>query len=347
VPRQLNQDDVAERLAFAGKKMMRDRVEGPAVKMLLDRWETVHADLSAFARGVWAQTGAGDNPFSTEQAKQRIQDRFDAELKAFRNEAADILNTAKRQAFEQQFLFDHWVIDSTTPPNVDVKPKRDPAAYQPAGGVHRKIGKKVGEAWWEEPTAGTPNTDPDTGEPEDSGEQRLDSFLKTWEVAAFAGLAVGGIAGDDPDDIGARIDGARADGYQVNDVMNRLVRTEVQVSVADADDAFDRDYGHLLTERRWKTMEDERVCWICESQEGKTEEQATYNIPAHHVCRCYWKPKPLPYKRLAGELAVPGVSPLGMVFADPLGMVFADPATGRPRGAVITSFDTWSQTIRN
>ena len=72
-----------------------------------------------------------------------------------------------------------------TPPNISVKPKRNADDYTPAGGVHRKVGVK--EAWYDEPTQGEPNEDPDTGQAVASHEQRVDTYVKAWEIAAFAG----------------------------------------------------------------------------------------------------------------------------------------------------------------
>lgn len=335
MPRALNQLQVADRLATDAKKMMRDRVEIPATNMIVTEWESVRDDVRAYAAGVWNQMNAKDNPLAAEHAKQRITAFMDEKLHMFRDQAVEILNVAKRQAFKQQFLMDHWILDQVTPPNINVKPKRNADDYKPAGGVHRKVGVK--EAWYDEPTQGEPNEDPDTGQPVASHEQRVDAYVKTWEIAAFAGLAMGGIQGDSPGDIDARIGGTLADGNQMNHALTRLVSTEVQVSIGDADDAFRMDNQNLVKERRWQTMEDERVCYICKPNNGKTEAEATHNIPAHPRCRCYWRTVPVPYKDLAGGAAHPS--------AGNRGMAIKDPQTGAFLGTAVVDFDGWSQTL--
>ena len=336
--RNLQQTKVANRLAMAGKKLMRDRIELPAARMMVERWEQVRDEIIAHARGVWEREHGAESPLHAQVARDKIATFMDEHLKRFRNETVEILNTAKVQAYEQQYLIDNWVLDQVTPPNVTVKPKRNPAQYQPAGGFHHKIGLK--EAWWEEPPEGTPNTDPDTGAPVASGEQRVDGYLKAWEAVALAGVGLGALQGDSPEDIDARVSGATAAGVNVQAAIDRIIKTEVQISVADADESFMEDFEELLKrdESVWVTMDDERVCDICRSQEGKTQDEAEYTMPAHPKCRCWWRVKALDYKQLAGALSVPGVSPESMIFRDP--------QTGKARGAVVVNFDAWAQSIR-
>ena len=339
MPRNLQQNKVADRLAMAGKKLMRDRIELPAAKMMIDRWADVQDDIAAHARGVWEREHADAGPMYAQAAKEKIAAFMDSALKRFRNETVDVLNTAKRQAYEQQYLIDNWILDQVTPPNIKVKPKRTGAEYQPAGGFHHHVGMK--EAWFDEPIEGTPNTDKETGETVASGEQRVDGYLKSWQAMALAGVGIAGIQGDSADDIDSRILGTTADGQKVPNVLNRLIKTEVQISVADADDSFDADFAPLLKqgEERWQTMDDERVCIICRSNAGKTRAEATHTIPAHTVCRCWWKVRAIDYKKLAGELSVPGVSPESMVFRNP--------RTGQAQGAVVVNFDSWQQSVRS
>jgi len=349
MPRYLNQDTVMDKLTDESKRMLRDRVELPAAEMLQDAWAPVRDDIRAYATGVWRQLGAQDSPTTAEVAKQRITTYMDDKLRGFRGDVVRFLNDAKRQAFRQQFLVNHWIMDQVTPPNIEVKLKREPESYTPTGGVHRQVGKRPGkqwpipgvkskEAWFDEPIQGTANTDPVTEEPQASYEQRTDGYMKAWEIAAWSGLAIGGLQGDSPDDIDGRILGARADGNQMEDVLGRMVQTEVQVSVGDADDAFMRDHSNLVQESFWKTMEDERVCPICEHNEGKTPEKATHNMPAHPRCRCYWAKRPVEFKRLAGPNAVPGL--------DSRAMAIRDPRTGETLGSAVVRFDAWAQALR-
>ena len=388
MPRALDQTQVADCLTADAKKMMRDRIEIPARDMVLAEWQTVRDDIRAYAAGVWNQMNATDDPMMAELAKQRITEFMDEKLRMFRNEAVGILDTAKRQAFKQQFLMDHWILDQVTPPNIQVKPKRSGDDYTPAGGVHRRVGSVTGKltkpkgggvqggeldnsgavtapipksktrevqgfdwgggrsgeggkggSWFDEPLEGQPNEDEVTGNAVASHEQRVDAFLKAWMADAFAGLVMGVVQGYSPNDIDARIGETRADGTQMEYALSLLLSTEVQISIGDADDAFITDFGNMVQERRWQTMEDERVCPTCKPNNGKTPEKATTTIPAHPRCRCYWRTVPASYKGLAGDAAVSG--------AKDGAMVIRDPQTGKTIGTVLVSFDDWSQAVAN
>jgi hypothetical protein len=342
------QNTVGTRLAMDAKKVLRDRVELPARKMILDRWSAVQLDLAAFARGVWAQHGAEQGPAFAAAARARIAAHSDAVLKAFRDEAVHILNVAKEQAYRVQTLLDHWILDQMTPASTPVKPKPGRVeGYQPVGRERRQIGRKAREAhvraharesWFDEPAEGTPNTD--AGTPVASHEHLVDGYLKAWQAALIGGLTLSTVQGDTAEDVDARVMATRTDNRDVGEVFGRLISTEVQITVADADDDFDDEWGTLVTERVWMTMDDERVCPICASQEGRNEETATYDIPAHPVCRCWWRIVPKPYRDLLPEDA-------RVAGAGDGSMVFRDPQTGEPAGQVVIEFHRWEQTVRS
>lgn len=354
MPRQkfLQQRQVADRLAMDAKKMLRDRVELPASRIVLERWEQVRADIRAFARGVWEQTGARDNPLTAENAKQRIAAFMNTNLLGFRNWVVDVVNNAKMQAYEHQFLTDHWILDQVTPPNIQVRLKRNPKEYKPTGGFRRKMGVKEawydegygsggaggGGQWFDQPIAGrTDFKADDKVTPIASHEMRFDLYLKAWAMAAFTGLAIAAIQGDEPEEVELRIEDAKtADGHRMETVLSRLIKTEVQVSIADSDDAFEEDFKDLVKRRYWKTMEDERVCPICRPNEGRTEAHATHGIPAHVGCRCYWRMEAVSFKTLAGIF---GVGRLGSGV-----MAVRDPRTGELTGTAVIDFEGWKQT---
>jgi len=188
------------------------------------------------------------------------------------------------------------------------------------------------EVFYEEPPTETPASD---GSP--TYATRLEGWLKAWSASAFGGFALAAASGSDAAGAEAVIDQAKAAGQDVDTVMNRLIKTQVQVSIADADDDFLKDYGDLLEKRIWTTMDDERVCYICRGQEGLTQDEASYDIPAHPLCRCWWRSLPRDFADLAGELKVPGISPRAMAFRDP--------ETGETSGVIIVSFDGWAKQL--
>jgi len=342
------QHDVVKRLSMSAKKIMRDRIENPAATMVRDRWAQTKADLGAFARGVWAQDGADQGLHLAEPARYRIAQHFERALRDFRDEAVEISRAARLQAFELQYKLDHWILDQVTPPTIKVVPKRDPAVLSMQNlVVHRPIGKKakeshhadprrrkLTESWFTDPIAGPSSTGED-GTPETSTDQRIDGWTKAWGQAAIGNIMLGGIQGDTPEDIDARVDATTAGGSNLDGILDRIIRTQVEISIADADDEFGDDYSDLLGEGIWQTMDDERVCPICESQDGLPESEWTYDQPAHPRCRCWKRMVPKAYQDLAGDQAVPGA-------ADDA-MAIRDPRTGETVGSVLVEFSGWSQ----
>jgi hypothetical protein len=332
----LQQAVVMKSLSMAGRKMLRDRVEKPAVTMVLEAWKSFLDDVAAFARGVWAREKAEASPMGADRARARIIAYTDQQLRSLRQDLTGFIGGAKIAAYRHHFLVAHWILDQVTPPNVPVRPNAARMdAYRPAGSERRDIGIK--EALYDEPTEGAQDLDPETGEQVPSHETRIDGWLKAWQAAALSGLVVSGAMGGDAEDAEARIETAKAGGNDLSALLSRLVSTEVQIAVADAEDDFGDDYGRLIEERRWTTMDDERVCPICAGEEGKTEAQARYHIPAHPRCRCWWSVTPREYASLAGDQKAPGVGRTSMAFRDPV--------TGEVRGAVVVEFDVWKQRL--
>lgn len=327
------QDSVATRLAMDGKKLMRDRVEMPAAKLATVSWDAMKRDLAAYARGAWDQHGASGSVYNAEAARRRIQARADSELRTYKGHVIHVVDQAMKQAYRHQLLIDHWILDQVTPPNHRVRLKRNPDSYhvhtRPMRRIGLKAGRKAREVFYEEPPTETPASD---GSP--TYATRLEGWLKAWSASAFGGFALAAASGSDAAGAEAVIDQAKAAGQDVDTVMNRLIKTQVQVSIADADDDFLKDYGDLLEKRIWTTMDDERVCPICRGQEGLTQEEASYDIPAHPLCRCWWRSLPRDFADLAGDLKVPGISPRAMAFRDP--------ETGETSGVIIVSFDGWA-----
>lgn len=334
----LKQHDVMNRLAMDAKKIMRDRIENPAATMLRDHWKATKDDITAFARGVWSQTDAQDGLHLAEPARHRIQRHIERTMHDFRDTSVHIIHTASRQAFELQYQLNHWMLDQVTPKNISVKPKRDATLLShPMVQATRKFGRRVKEShvhesWFTDPVEGSPLKDG-----ESSTEQRIDGYTKSWTGAAITSLMLGGVQGDSPEDIEARLDGTTAAGSQLDGVLDRNIRSQVQVSIADADDEFLSDYGDLVQERIWMTMDDERVCADCESQDGLLEPEWEFYMPVHPRCRCWARMLPQGFQQLAGELAVPGVPDDAMVILDPV--------SREPVGTLVVEFSGWRQEL--
>lgn len=346
----LNQTDVVDRLTFQGRKLMRDRVERPMADTIVDGWNAAKKDIADFARGVWKSEGGDRDVFGARRAKERIEAYMERRVREFRGQARTVLHQTMRQSYRMQYLTSCWILDQVTPPNYRVRPRRNVDHYKVTGTVQRGIGKKSEEAmvlvspeasrlvesWFDEPSDAPANRTED-GEATPSPLGRMDSYLKAWGGTALVGLGMAATYNSDPDEVGGKIENTSAGGQNMDYALSRLVKTQVEVSVMDADDDVTADWGDLEEERFWGTMEDERVCDICASQEDLPEAEWEYHLPAHPGCRCYPKRKPKSFKALAGDMGVPG--------ADDRDMVFRDPDTGKPVGVVLVSFDNWMQKL--
>ena len=346
MPKYLQQQDVVRKLTQAGRIMMRDRVEHPAAKFFKDGWFAMRKDLQAYVAGVWAQEGAKDSPQGAARARKRIAEHIETLAKRFRSEATDVLHTAMRQAYRLQYLTTAWIVDMCTPPNVRVH--GNPKAYRVHGRIRRRMGAKeasyprsIGvdvrrlvEAWFEEPTHEPEDVDAD-GNPVPSPSGQLDNYLKAWGGSSVVAAGLAAAYQQDPGDAADRIANANAGTISPESAFERIIRSQVQIAVMDAEDDFDEGNGGGYTEQRiWRTMEDERVCDECESQDGLEEADWEYDIPLHPICRCFIERVIVPFQDALGNEAIPQVGAHSMVFRDP--------ATGEVAGQAIIRFDEWT-----
>lgn len=309
------QDTVAERLGQDVRKILRDRVEKPAAKLILDRWEEVRGEIAAHARGTWGAHGGGDHMANAETAKLRIVQFMDRHLAAYRQEAARILRATQRQAHDTQYLSTVWILDQITPPNVKVRPRKDILERWREGKLH--------ESWAEQPSP-----DPKA---EADGENRLEGWLKAWELSAIAGLTLGGVQGDDDSDAFDRIMGADADGQDMINVLGRLIQGEIQLAINGGDELAGDEFDDLLEDRIWTTMEDEDVCDECQENAGQSEEDVG-EPPQHPWCRCWMQLIARGWQSLL-DAPIPGLGARSMAFRDP--------ASGDLVGYVTVEFDEW------
>lgn len=325
--RYLTQEDVARRLHMDGRKLLRDRVEFPARDFARDAWDTTRGDLATFARGAWAEAGAHTSIAAAESARRRIAAYAERELRQFRSHAVTVLKESRSQAYELQSMMAHWILDQTTPPEIKVRPPAGAVvAYDRAARAPRRWGALAREAFVDEPIAGD---DPD--------EQRIDGWIKAWAGGLTGMLSLAGAQGAQPADVAARLEALEAEGNDLAAVMSRLIQSSVQVSIADADDDFDDRWGHLLEDRVWTTMDDERVCDRCASHEGESWDDTRADIPRHPLCRCWWRVVPRPWAQLTKD-PVSGVADTSMVIRGP---------DGKPAGVVVVSFDSWAQSLHD
>ena len=344
--KRLHQQKVVDKLTRAGRKLMRDRVEHPAAEYLRDGWMALRKDVQAFVAGVWKQEQAQDSPLGARRARQRIAAYLEQRVMQFRQESREVLHTAMKQAYRLQYLLSAWIVDTATPPvtRVTIKPK----SYRVSGKVRRHIGakesayprsvdgatRKLIESWFDEPTDDPLDKD-EEGNEVNSASGTMDTYLKAWGGSAIVQAGMSMAYGSAPEDAANAIAGAKAGTYSPESAFARIIRTQVQVAVMDAEDDFDGDNDGLTEKRIWRTMDDESVCEDCESQEGLEEDEWEFDIPAHPICRCFVERVLLPYQALQGDDAVQGVSPQAMVFHDP--------ETGEEAGVAVVNFDEWAQ----
>jgi hypothetical protein len=70
------------------------------------------------------------------------------------------------------------------------------------------------------------------------------------------------------------------------------VNTAIQTQFAIVEDDYQTTTGEPSGRKlSWATMDDEKVCDVCEGNEGEYDPSDEFlpDMPAHVVCRCWWE----------------------------------------------------------
>ena len=324
----LNQDAVADKLTRKAGEIFQERIEDPYRERMKALWKVALADMKAHLAGLLHQASRlsadGKRKAAPGRAiamalQPRMEDYVHHRIERFTQDAIDLVYAGRMNAHRLQRQLTSWVLDQTTPPNLRVRP-RLPDHFR--------------EAY---------TTDPVTGElveDKPTPAQRTSAWTRAWELGAIATLGMVLNRGGDPDEAGARVDGVKADGYDLGAAMDRVISGEVNIAAGDGVGRVDDEWDNVIDKWTWLTLYgtgrlDSVVCEWCEERNGEEMTDALWAEyeERHPFCRCQPKVQPKDFQALAGAVGHPD--------ADPRDMVIVDPATGKPIGSVVVEFAQW------
>lgn len=351
------QGNVLDRLALEQKRKVRTKAEEPARQMFMALWSHAVRDVIAHARGLWAEAGRGGMSPELyarlgiqERMKRYVNDRIGRQ---FKPQAVDLLVKFMRAAYQWQYLTTLWILDSVTPPNIVVRPKRDLALYHPIGRkrpdravlarVRTKLRKQSAarESWLDAPPEGGQDVNATTGQPQSAWDTWLDAWLKGWGASAIANLGLAATRQSAAQDVAEAIARTLVEGRTPEAVLDTMVRSQINISVDDGNDDSEEDWGHITDTRIWVTRGDSRVCSLCRDLEGLTEKEVEEEWPGaqpghvHPICRCRWFFRVRNFQSLTTD-----ETRWERARGDE--MVIRDPETGRPMATLVVEFGKWA-----
>lgn len=255
----------------------------------------------------------------------RIERRTKELTRAFVAAAVDLIRTSKRDVWREETLRALWVIDMTTPRHISVKVppfKRAPATEAaPSKGVAQGVSGEAARVLWRD---------------------RFSTWADAYHQTLNQNLKLGAMNASAADQAADEVEVSRPGSPAVSfgQIIDRILRLEVISSeVAARDQVYDANQD-MLADEIWQTMTDGRVCDLCDSQNGLSRADVTVDMPAHPICRCFYRLVPKDWAELMRGADKDFARQLDVARLVPDAMVLFDDA-GRPRAAVVVDFTSW------
>ena len=317
------QADVVAQIEARVRVTMR-RMEEDAAKRLQLLWDSTAEAM----RGVILSEYHRDfrnEPWTLAQAQARgtllrIEKRTKSIMRTFAASAIDLVRQAKRETWQEEALRAMYMLDITTPKHVAIKAPA-PRAFREAGGILQSMTGAPAKAGWNERFAAWA----------DAYGSQLNLNLKLGSLNQSA-------PADAADEVAATRPGSPAVSF--NQIIDRILRVEVIDAEARAREDVKDANPEVVAVEIWQAMADGRVCPLCESQDGQAREDCTEEIPAHPLCRCFYRLVPKDWadlmrsgdKDFARKLDSAGLVPDAMVIFD---------GAGQPAAAITVDFTAW------
>lgn len=255
------QGRVLEKLELETRRDLR-RLEDACSTHLLGLWATAKADIQdAVAREY--RLGFGRQPWTLPEAEHkgtlaRIASTARERLARFEHEAKDYMRSAFERIYREEAARALWMLDVLTPPSHYPRPPRRSPREADAPRDYR--------AGWDD---------------------ALGAWIASYQDTLRANLRLEalneGDAADAVDEVDATQVGGQDPARKISTLFaNQAIQAQAQAQ-ADVLDANEDD----VAEEIWMTMEDARVCDVCDEYDGKPIEEVPDEIPAHFNCHCY------------------------------------------------------------
>lgn len=241
-------------------------------------------------------------------------------LNRYHAESVGIVTRTLREIYREIALRHAWMIDQVTPPSYKAKLPPSPLLRE-AEGTYR-------------------GPDADT-----SWKVRWSAWSDAYRDALYQNLRLGALNESTVADARNEVEATRPGSPQSTmwDAFKRIMEHQTEVSFVMAAMDVVSANPDMGIEEVWQTRYYDRVCEICQSNQGLTREQADGDIPAHPNCGCYWRLVPKSWasllrkgtdeeKAMARAMDAHGEVPNQM-------LVFND--DGKLVGSVVIKFEEW------
>lgn len=271
------QGNLLRRLENENRRAMR-QFEDQHVAATKRRWERAKVELrgtivdqyrSDFGRSKWNHASAKSRGTFT-----KIRIASGEVLAGARNGILADTRAFLRDVRREHLLRAAWALDQVTPPGWAPKVEGVRVREAGASGQIRVLTGAEGAAAWE---------------------NRMNVWFDAFADALYRNIELGSMNESDALDASDEVDLTRAGtpGLDMWNILERILRVQAIRAEAMADADFYYSNREGIETRVWQTMEDGRVCDLCDPldqlEEGDTDEEPG---EVHPLCRCFWRVMP-------------------------------------------------------
>lgn len=256
---------------------------------------------------------------------RKIDMMVGAILSEYQEESVRSVSRVLREIYKDSVFHHAWMLDQVTPPSIKVKVPESPVLLEADNNVMIRTYK---------------GPDSDT-----TWKVRWSAWQDAYRDALYQNLRLGALNESSLADARAEVNATRPGSPQSDmwDAFKRILEHQSEVSFVLA--AMDVAVANpeMDVEEVWQTRYYDRVCEVCQDNEGLTRQETNEEIPAHPNCGCYWRLVPRTWasllkrgsdedKKLARAMDAHGEVPNSM-------MVFNN--EGKLVGSVVVKFNEW------
>lgn len=319
------QSEVLAALEFETRVFMR-KMEEDNAKALQLVWDKAKEGLRAAILAEYHKD-FGNKPWNLTTARQRgtiirIERKTKQLMDAFVAGSLEFVKQARQQVWSEEVLRSMWILDQTTPPKVKVLAPRPRRFTESDRGVSIQTGPMAKITW----------------------QDRWASWGDAYHSTLNQNIALGALNESTPMEAADEVEASRpgSPSYTVGDVFDRIMRTLIiEAEVQARDDVKGANEDAVLSEV-WQTMEDGRVCAICDSQDGLERSEVTEDMPAHPICRCFFRLVPKSWAELAASNDPSFARMIDRAGLVPDAMLIMGD-DGEPKAAATVSFQKWRE----
>lgn len=190
-------------------------------------------------------------------------------LRTFSLNYKDQAKRALKSVYIAEAQRGQWMLDQTTPANITVK--------QAVPGI-RRAAKKPSRRKREADSSADYVT---------TWQEALDAYMEAWADAFASQMRLTALHEGTITDAADAVDATRLGGASTSGKFGGLFINTALEAMQDARGDLAETNGDIVSEEIWQTLEDSRVCPICEEYDGVTLEEVGDEPPAHFWCRCF------------------------------------------------------------